>query len=384
MSKSTGYLPIPLLFFITFLLTIPLSAQTSNTLFYDTFEDMSNWTPVGPQGLQSWEMSNSNNAGGQSAPEIRFNWIYPFIGESYLLADPVFYEIQGHNLELRFNYYEDWWSNIVYVGVAITGDGGSTYTSIWELQASGNSGPELVTVYFTGIANMQVALYYLGDSNDIDFWYVDDFTLTDLDAVPVELTSFTASAINGKVNLEWATATETNNKGFEIQRSVLEDSFVGVRGQRSEWMTLGFVEGYGTTSESHSYSYSDDNINSGNYSYRLKQIDYNGSFEYSDIVNIGIDNAPGEFVLEQNYPNPFNPTTKITFSLPDDSRVILNLYDVLGQKVRSLLNTDLTAGKHTLNFDASGLNSGTYFYRIDTEEVEGNKYSLVKKMILMK
>ena len=182
---------------------------------------MSNWTPVGPLGQQNWSVINSNSPSRNSAPEVHFTWEYLFVGDSYLLASPVFTGIQGHNMELKFNYMEDYWSNIVYVGVAVTGDGGSSYTSIWELQASGNSGPAEVTVDFTGIDNMQIALYYTGDANDIDFWYVDDVTLMDLDAVPVELTSFTASTLNGNVNLNWTTATETNNKGFEIQRAVV-------------------------------------------------------------------------------------------------------------------------------------------------------------------
>ena len=377
MSNSTGLLNFLLFLFIAFLFTISISAQAPDTLFYDTFEDMSNWTPVGPEGLQSWEMSNSNTAGGLAAPEIRFNWIYPFIGESYILANPVFNGLQGHNLELKFNYYEDWWSNIVYVGVAVTSDGGNTYASIWELQAGGNSGPELVTVDFTGIDNMQVALYYLGDSNDIDFWYVDDLTLIDLDAVPVELTSFTATAVNGDVTLNWTTATETNNKGFQVESKIEGD-------KSSEWKAIGFVEGHSTTSESQSYSYNDKNLSKGNYSYRLKQIDFNGAFEYSDIINVEVNTIPEELSLEQNYPNPFNPTTRINFNLPTDSRVTLNVYDILGQKVSSLINTDLTAGKHNVNLDASGLNSGIYFYRIEAEGADGVNYSSVRKMILAK
>ena len=337
---------------------------------------MSNWTPVGPLGQQNWSVVNSNYAGGNSAPEVHFTWEYLFIGDSYLLASPVFTGIQGHNMELRFNYLEDYWSNIVYVGVAITGDGGNSYTSIWELQASGNSGPEEVTVDFTGIDNMQIALYYTGDANDIDFWYVDDITLMDLDAVPVELSSFTAAALNGNVMLNWTTATETNNKGFEIQRA-------GKKNNETEWKKIGFVDGGGTTSKPVSYNFSDNDVSSGQYKYRLKQIDFSGSFEYSNEVETEVS-TPAEFSLKQNYPNPFNPSTKISFSLPVNSRVSLNVFNVLGQKVASLINGNISAGEKEITFDASRLTSGIYFYRLDAVSVEGKKFSSTKKMILTK
>jgi len=376
MHKSTGFLYIS--FFLLFILVLntPVFPQIADTLFHDSFQDMANWTPAGPLGLQNWSISQSNYAGGNSAPEVRFTWEYLFTGESYLLASPIFTGMAGHNMKLTFDYLEDYWSNIVYVGVAITGDGGNNYSSIWELQASGNSGPEEITVNFTGIDNMQIALYYLGDANDIDFWYVDDVTLMDMDAVPVELTSFTASASNGSVELNWTTATETNNKGFEIQRSAEKN-------KETEWEKIGFVDGGGTSSKSASYSFTDRNIKSGKYSYRLKQVDFNGSFEYSKVVQTEVT-APAEFSLKQNYPNPFNPSTKISFSLPQDSRVTLNVFNVLGQKVSPVINGNISAGEKEITFDASRLTSGIYFYRIDAVSVDGKKFTSAKKMILTK
>ncbi|MEJ5263674.1 MAG: hypothetical protein WHT45_13400, partial [Ignavibacterium sp.] len=128
--------------------------------------------------------------------------------------------------------------------------------------------------------------------------------------IPVELTSFTANVIDNNVQLIWTTATELNNKGFEIQRSVI------LSGARNfSWEAAGFINGNGTSTESHNYSFVDKNVASGKYAYRLKQIDFDGSFEYSDIVEVEIIN-PEEFVLEQNYPNPFNPKTIISFSVP--------------------------------------------------------------------
>ncbi len=381
MYKSTGFLYLFTAISLFLFSAQLINAQSPDTLFYDSFENMDNWTPVGPLGQINWSVENSNYAGGLASPEVRFTWEYLFVGESYLLATPVFTGMQGHNMELKFNYYEDYWSNIVYVGVAITGDGGTTYNSIWELQAGSNSGPEQITVDFTGIDNMQVALYYLGDANDIDFWYVDDFTLMDLDAVPVELTSFKAQSVDGNVNLEWQTATETNNKGFEVQRyevSPLQG------GELKGWVNIGFVEGNGTTTKSHSYSFINNNVETGSYSYRLKQIDFDGSFEYSNIVDVEVTNIPLEFSLSQNYPNPFNPTTNINFSLPVDSRVTLEVYNILGQKVKTLISNELTAGNNNITFDASGFNSGVYIYRIEAEGNNGEKFSANKKMILTK
>ncbi len=378
MHKSTGFIIISMLLLV-FLINISAAAQ-SDTLFYEPFNNMSNWTAVGPLGQQNWSIEQSNYAGGYSAPEVRFTWEYPFIGDSYLLASPVFTGSSGHNMKLKFSYYENWWSNIVYVGVAITGDGGNSYTSIWELQASGNSGPEEITVNFTGIDNMQVALYYTGDANDIDFWYVDDLTLMDLDAVPVELSSFTAAASGSSVVLNWTTATETNNKGFEIERRQVYD---GQNNGFSEWKKIGFVEGNGTTTNPASYTFSDDNLENGKYSYRLKQMDFNGSYEYSDAVEAVI-NTPAEFSLKQNYPNPFNPSTKISFSLPVDARVKLNIYNLLGQKVATLIDGNLPAGEKDITFDASALNSGVYFYRVEADAGNQKKFSSVKKMILTK
>jgi hypothetical protein len=191
--------------------------------------------------------------------------------------------------------------------------------------------------------------------------------------VPVELTSFTADVTETNVTLKWSTATETNNQGFEVQRSK----------SGSEFETVGFVNGNGTTTEMQYYSYTDAGLVAGTYNYRLKQVDYDGSFEYFDaiVVEVGV---PDVFALNQNYPNPFNPSTRIDFSLASDSKVTLKIYDLLGQEVATLLNSNLVAGVHYVNFDAAGVNSGVYFYRIEATGVNGNNFVDVKKMILTK
>jgi len=186
--------------------------------------------------------------------------------------------------------------------------------------------------------------------------------------VPVELASFVASVNENTVTLNWITATELNNSGFEVQRST----------QTDVWEKIAFIQGNGTTTEIHHYSYTDDNLTEGNYAYRLKQIDLDGSYEYSNIVFADVVN-PLEFALEQNYPNPFNPSTTIKFTIPEASIVTLKVFNTLGQEVALLINQSMEAGVHEINFDAVGLNSGMYFYRL-----EAGDYVQVKKMTLLK
>jgi hypothetical protein len=203
--------------------------------------------------------------------------------------------------------------------------------------------------------------------------------------VPVELQSFTSEVFGNDVQLFWSTATETNNKGFEIHRKNLGD-----RSQESEWEELGFVPGFGTSTEVHHYSFMDESLQSGDYQYRLKQIDFDGTFEYSNIIDVTID-APAIFSLEQNYPNPFNPTSKIKYSIADvianpaeigmkqSQFVTLKIYDVLGNEVATLVNEQKPAGTYEVEFDGTGFPSGVYFYQL-----KAGDYINTKKMILMK
>jgi len=187
--------------------------------------------------------------------------------------------------------------------------------------------------------------------------------------VPVELISFNASVNDQGVLLEWITATENNNMGFGIERKL-----------NADWETIGFVEGRGTSSEISEYSFFNDLSEleeSSNLKYRLKQIDYSGVFVYSDIVEINF--SLEKFSLEQNYPNPFNPSTKITFIVPKNTPVTLKVFDIVGNEITTLLNQQLTSGKHTVEFNSGNLSSGIYLYRIQAGE-----YSKSKKMILMK
>ena len=192
--------------------------------------------------------------------------------------------------------------------------------------------------------------------------------------VPVELTSFTASVSGNTARLLWSTATETNNRGFDVERSI----------NNSEFTQVGFVKGNGTSTITHNYSFTDQNLSSGTkYSYRLKQIDLNGQYTYSQTADLGTI-APVEFALNQNYPNPFNPSTKVSFSLPVKSIVTLDLYNLLGQKVMTLISSNLDAGNHDFNLDASRLNSGVYIYTISASGENGSTFTSSKKMTLIK
>jgi len=191
--------------------------------------------------------------------------------------------------------------------------------------------------------------------------------------VPVELTSFTANVRENKVMLEWATATEVNNYGFEIEKQTgSKQSVLG------NWEMIGFVEGHGNSNSPKQYSFTDKNLVGGSlFKYRLKQIDNDGTYEYSDEIEIEI--IPVEFALYQNYPNPFNPTTKIRYQLPQESKVIIKIYDILGSEVITLLNEKKEPGVYEIEFNAQHLSSGTYIYRI----IAGS-FVETKKMILMK
>jgi hypothetical protein len=192
-------------------------------------------------------------------------------------------------------------------------------------------------------------------------------------SIPVELTSFTAKYLNDEVVLNWQTATETNNSGFEIERSQKSK----VKNQM-DWTQISFVEGRGTTTEITNYIYMDKITEPGQYTYRLKQIDFDGSSTYSQVVEVNIS-SPIDFVLYQNYPNPFNPTTTIKFALPVESRVKINVFNSLGQLVETIMDNEMESGYHEVNFNASRLASGVYLYQLQAQD-----YVSVKKMLLIK
>ncbi len=191
--------------------------------------------------------------------------------------------------------------------------------------------------------------------------------------LPVELASFTSAINRNNVTLNWSTAKETNNQGFDVERQIVGSN---------NWATAGNVVGNGTTEETHSYSFT-ERVNTGNYEYRLKQIDYNGAFNYFTLNGEVIVGVPSTYNMSQNYPNPFNPSTKIDYDLPYDGKVSIILYDISGREVANLVNEVKTAGYYQVNFNASNLASGMYFYRINAQG-SANNFVQTKKMVLIK
>ncbi len=239
------------------------------------------------------------------------------------------------------------------------------------------------TVYLdVNVINDTTYFYWItarSNNGDESYFSLPD-SATPSSPIPVELIGFAATSSGNIVELEWQTATETNNYGFEIERTspLLPPHKQGDTEGSGDWEMIGFIPGHGTTTEPYKYSFKDEVISQGSFQYRLKQIDYNGSFTYSDEVNIDMT-LPLEFKLFQNFPNPFNPGTVISWQLALPNFVTLKIYDVLGSKVATLINTDLQAGNYKIEFDGAEFTSGIYFYQLNADN-----FSDVKKMILTK
>jgi hypothetical protein len=187
--------------------------------------------------------------------------------------------------------------------------------------------------------------------------------------LPVELSLFTATVIENEIKLYWKTETEVDNYGFDVERRIDD----------KEWKQITFIPGHGNSNSPKEYSYSDKDLFAGvsKFQYRLKQIDNDGSIEYSDVVEVMI--LPDKYELSQNYPNPFNPSTTIQFSLPKQTQLKINLYNLLGEQVATLAEGMYEPGFHKVTFNASNLPSGTYIYRLESGE-----FVQVKKMMLLK
>jgi hypothetical protein len=251
---------------------------------------------------------------------------------------------------------------------------GQTIDGPWQLLGTG-----------TGTTQFDLAGSGLAEAQFIKILDDGDGTATapnagfDLDAietlniVPVELISFTANNVDDEVILKWQTATETNNSGFEIERS--HESVIN---SQKDWEKIIFIEGKGTTAEITEYTYRDKIEIPGTYFYRLKQIDFDGTVAYSPEIEIDVT-GPKEFALFQNYPNPFNPTTTIKFALAEKADVKLIVYNALGQVVVELINKTLEEGYHEVQFAAGDYASGVYFYKLKTSE-----FTSIKKMLLLK
>ena len=191
--------------------------------------------------------------------------------------------------------------------------------------------------------------------------------------LPVELVNFQAKVFDNQVLLTWKTETEVDNYGFDIERQVS-----GRQSAVSNWAVIGFVEGHGNSNSPKEYSYEDKGpVGGSKFLYRLKQIDTDGSFKYSEVINVELE--VGDFVLYQNYPNPFNPATRIRFNIKSATRVKLEVYNLIGEQVRVLIDGNMDEGTYEVEFNGRNLPSGVYAYRL-----EAGEFLEVRLMSLMK
>jgi subtilisin family serine protease len=199
-------------------------------------------------------------------------------------------------------------------------------------------------------------------------------------ALPIELVSFSYSLTSEAIALHWGTATETHNCGFEIEKKevILSASGVGASGAGT-WSRIGFVAGNGTTAVPHEYSFVDNSDHAGTFQYRLKQIDRDGNFTYSAIIEAAVSSVPMDYALSQNFPNPFNPSTTIEFTVAAAERVRLGVYDLLGKEIAVLADRHMQPGKYSVEWNARAVPSGVYFYRLNA-----GRYWAVKKLMYQK
>lgn len=298
----------------------------------------------------------------------------------------------------RLSYWTKWdiENNWDYGQVKISTNGGSNWIPLEGMYTNPGTGSfqppgqplydgintswvkEEILLSFANLTNVKFQFQLKSDENTTrDGWYLDDIGVIYYTLIPVELNSFTANSGGGSVVLNWQTATETNNKGFEIQRAP------GTTAQRnSEFKTIGFIQGHGTTTELSRYNFTDNSPVQGKSIYRLKQIDFNGTFRIYGPVEADYEGVT-DYTLSQNYPNPFNPSTIIKYEIPQAGNVEIKVYNLLGAEVTTLVNQYREAGKYSVEFSSDKLSarigSGVYFYTI-----KAGSFVKTRKMIVLK
>ena len=284
------------------------------------------------------------------------------VGNGYWVFTPT--GGSGYSYDVLFNYNEAQLGTIPTendIRLAKSDNGGALYTPY--LVAGTGAGEYTLnttanTIQVNGLTSF--SMFGLADGNA---------------PLPVELSSFSASINKNNVDLNWSTISEVNNTGFEVERKLVSTT---------TWSKVGFVAGAGNSTTVKNYTFSDKNLATAKYNYRLKQIDNNGNINYHNLSGEVIVGVPTKFDLSQNYPNPFNPTTKINYDLPFDSKVSIRLFDMTGKEVAQIVNATQTAGYYTAQFNGSNLASGVYFYNIIAEGGNAAKFVTTKKMVLVK
>ena len=350
--------------FVIFIIPIILEATTIDARFFVQVNNGTNYDV---------KVQIKTNTGTDDLGTANFFFTFDNTNLSYTPTAGVTYTYHNFTNAVNSNYSTATVlkpvSNQLSLNIELTSDNnGTVVTTDWM---------DVVTLNFTiinpgGPSNLQwttpLSTYqtaYDGDNSTL--WTNGTYTNENTSPLPIELTSFSAKQAGTKIDLTWQTKTEVNNYGFEVERT----------NQNTEWKKIGFVKGSGNSNSPKDYIYVDNISGSGTIKYRLKQIDSDGNYKYSN--EIEIKTTPVEFSLLQNYPNPFNPVTSIEYNLPIESKVTLEVFNILGEKVTELVNEVKPAGSYTVKFDGSRLSSGTYIYRM----VAGN-FIQIKKLILMK
>jgi len=335
--------------------------RTPNNTLLKNNPPVKNSKPVNDSKKNSVPVKKSSNkkqgtSGGETdAMAANTPWLYWEIDNLVPVSEPII---------LRFYYNEDQLATIPEADLKLSFWNGSAWDNSFT-QSVNLSGNYIEISLPTGQAWGTTALFSMEDGGA---------------PLPVVLSMFDMTVSNRDINLQWSTETEINNKGFSIERRMKTADR-----QYSAWKEVSFVNGKGNSTSRVDYTYTDKKLNSGAYQYRLKQIDYNGNYEYHSPANSAdmIIGKPGSFDISQNYPNPSNPKSKIDFSMPFDGKVTIKVYDILGKEVASLINEFKPADFYTVEFDGSNISSGTYFYRIIAEG-NNQKFTKTMKMILVK
>jgi len=344
----------------------------SNNFYYELFDGQfpaDGWSISNPDGgitFAQFTGANGPSLGGNKSIKMDF-YSYSTTNQNDFLYSRVYSGLNEFD-SLKFDYahanYPGYTDRLI---VKLSLDGGVTYPhTIFD-----KSGASLATAGSSSNSFIPTSPSQ---------WATFSYSL--MQVIPVELTSFEAKANGLDVELNWTTATEINNHGFEIQRKLTDD-----------FVTVGFVKGNGHSTSLKKYSFTDKELIEGNYVYRLKQIDYNGAYHYSQEVEV-IVTGLNTYFLEQNYPNPFsatgksasggNPATTIRFNLGENSNVTLKVYNSLGEEIKILYSGKMNAGKNEIVFDAANLSSGIYFYRIEALGENGSTFVSTKKMLINK
>ena len=378
------------LFTFLFVLFFVISISAQKSTYTENFDVDGNWSSPGGNLGSYTSQTYTNDASDPSGDSFSTNdglretqytnsGSYAFrLDDADSDGDDNYLMYECSETVTEFSIYAARWDNSPSPSVTVeySTDSGTSWTSLGTITGSDFSDDKVYKQFTYSSLNISPES---GKTLQIRFrttagerMLYDDFSVTYGGAVPIELTSFTANVSDNAVKLTWATATEVNSYGFEIERTSVKNT----------WETLGFVEGAGNSNSPKEYSFVDNSVSNGKYTYRLKQIDLDGSYKYSKEIEVTVG-APTKFELAQNYPNPFNPTTTINYAIPKVSEsgvaVQLKVYDALGREVATLVNGKQTAGEYSVKFDASKMTSGIYFYTL-----RAGNFVQTRKMILMK